>query len=116
MALADNLKKVSKQLIDKFGNTITLKVTTNGTGFDTSTMKPTGATTTTTATKGFLEDTYAGMKCTFYLDADAQEYDTITIKGTDLSILSMIAVEAQDTTIIYEAMVSDDSRVKADGR
>lgn len=115
MSLSTNLKAVSKKLIDKFGNSVTLHVKTLG-AWDPLTMTQT-IIETDYSTKGVSEDmrgeynSGGDVMLTFYLDTDIKEVDNITVSGTKRAVLSLQKVEAQDTVIIYQALLSGDGTI-----
>lgn len=114
MGLAPSLKKVSAKFIKQFGNDLILTKVTEG-AYNPATGEA-AKTTTTITTKAIDEDyisehSAAGdMMVTFVSDVEVDAFDTATYRGRTREIKPIKQVAIQNSTIIYQAVLSGDAR------
>lgn len=114
MALPVTLKGVSQKLINKFGNDLTLKQVTQG-AYDPATGT-TSDTVATIATKAVHEEQrgeHGGtgdLVLTFYSATAIDAFDKATYLGREREIISIQKIAAQNTTTLYQAVVTGDAK------
>jgi hypothetical protein len=113
--LARTLKKTAKKLINQFGNDLTLKQITEG-AYNPATGQP-ALTIVTVVTKGIDEDIISGehegdMTLTFVSDTVLDAFDKAVYRGKERDILAISQVAIQNSTIIYQAIVTGDAKVQ----
>ena len=111
---ADNMQRVAKQLIDKYGNVAFIVKVTQG-GYDPS-LGVTDDLKELHGIKAYLEDikthdiitgvvNLGDIKALFHTEIEIDKKDSIEIEGKNYNIVSIKTATAQDTLILYELVI-----------
>lgn len=114
MALSPTLIKQAKKLINKYGNTLVLKKITQGV-YDPNTGESVDVVDSIN-TKGIDEEGFGenegDMVVTFYTDNVIDAFDKVDYRGKERDIIAINQISIEDTTVVYQAIVTGDAREK----